>query len=84
LEGGHRAFLTPSGLSAITLVLLALLSPGDHALVADGVYAPLRRVDSTLLKRLNITVEYFSPAHDDLASLLRPSTRLLYLESPTS
>lgn len=84
LEGGHRAFLTPSGLSAITLVLLALLSPGDHALVADGVYAPLRRVDSTLLQRLGITVEYFSPTHDDLASLLRPNTRLLYLESPSS
>ncbi|MBD9665422.1 cystathionine beta-lyase [Variovorax sp. VRV01] len=84
LEGGHRAFLTPSGLSAITLVLLALLSPGDHALVADGVYAPVRRVDSTLLQRLGITVEYFSPTHDDLASRLRPNTRLLYLESPSS
>ena len=84
LEGGHRAFLTPSGLSAITLVLFALLSPGDHALVADGVYAPLRRVDSTLLQRLGITIEYFSPTHDDLASLLRPNTRLLYLESPSS
>jgi cystathionine beta-lyase len=84
LEGGHRAFLTPSGLSAITLVLLALLSPGDHALVADGVYAPLRRVDSTLLQRLGIMVEYFSPTHDDLASRLRPNTRLLYLESPSS
>jgi cystathionine beta-lyase len=84
LEGGHRAFLTPSGLSAITLVLLALLSHGDHALVADGVYAPLRRVDSTLLQRLGITVEYFSPAHDDLAALMRPNTRLLYLESPSS
>ena len=84
LEGGHRAFLTPSGLSAITLVLLALLSPGDHALVVDGVYAPLRRVDHTLLKRLGVTVEYFSPAHDDLANRIRPNTRLLYLESPSS
>jgi cystathionine beta-lyase len=84
LEGGHRAFLTPSGLSAITLVLLALLSRGDHALVADGVYAPLRRVDSTLLQRLGITIEYFSPAHDDLAGRIRPNTRLLYLESPSS
>ncbi|MDB6001648.1 MAG: cystathionine beta-lyase, partial [Rhizobacter sp.] len=84
LESGHRAFLTPSGLCAITLVLLALLSAGDHALVADGVYAPLRQVDQTLLKRLGVEVEYFSPAHDDLASRIRPHTRLLYLESPSS
>lgn len=84
LEGGQRAFLAPSGLSAIALVLLALLSPGDHALVADSVYSPIRRVDKTLLDRLGITLEYFSPSRDDLASKIRPNTRLLYLESPSS
>ena len=84
LEGGHRAFLAPSGLAAISLVLLALLSPGDHALVADSVYSPVRRVDQTLLQRLGITLEYFSPSRDDLAALIRPNTRLMYLESPSS
>ncbi|MDA8523128.1 cystathionine beta-lyase [Acidovorax sp. NCPPB 4044] len=84
LEGGHRAFLAPSGLSAITLVLVALLSPGDHALVADSVYSPVRRVDATLLQRLGITLEYFSPSRDDLAAKIRPNTRLVYLESPSS
>jgi cystathionine beta-lyase len=84
LERGHRAFLAPSGLAAISLVLLALLSPGDHALVADGVYAPVRKVEATLLRRLGITLEYFSPTHDDLAALIRPNTRLVYLESPSS
>jgi len=84
LEGGHRAFLAPSGLAAITLVLVALLSPGDHALVADSVYSPVRRVDATLLQRLGITLEYFSPSQDDLAALIRPNTKLLYVESPSS
>jgi cystathionine beta-lyase len=84
LEGGHRAFLAPSGLAAISLVLLALLSPGDHALVADSVYSPVRRVDQTLLQRLGVTLEYFSPGDDDLAALIRPNTKLLYLESPSS
>lgn len=84
LEGGVRTFLTPSGLSAISLVLLALLSPGDHALVSDSVYSPLRRVDQELLQRLGIQVTYFSPANDDLASLIQPNTRLLYVESPSS
>ena len=84
LEGGHRAFLAPSGLAAITLVLLALLSPGEHALVADSVYSPVRRVDKTLLQRLGITLEYFSPTRDDLAALIRPNTRVVYLESPSS
>ncbi|WP_349607093.1 cystathionine beta-lyase [Cupriavidus sp. DF5525] len=84
LEGGHRAFLAPSGLSAITLVLVGLLGPGDHALVSDSVYSPLRRVDKTLLQRLGITLQYFSPGRDDLAALIQPQTKLVYLESPSS
>lgn len=84
LEGGERALLAPSGLAAITLVLLALLSPGDHALVADCVYNPVRQVDARLLRRLGIRLDYFSPGQSDLAALIRPETRLVYLESPGS
>ncbi|CUJ18165.1 cystathionine beta-lyase [Achromobacter sp. K91] len=84
LEGGYRTLLAPSGLSAIVLVLLATLAPGEHALVADSVYSPVRKVDRALLQRYGIEVEYFSAARDDLAALIRPNTRLLYLESPSS
>lgn len=84
LEQGHRAFLAPSGLSAITLVLLSLLSPGDHALVADSVYSPVRRVDQTLLQRLGITLEYIRPDVATLATRITDRTRLVYLESPSS
>ncbi|ALM83421.1 cystathionine beta-lyase [Bordetella sp. N] len=84
LEGGHRAVLAPSGLAAITLVLLATLTAGDHALVSDSVYSPVRKVDHTLLQRYGIEVEYFSPARGDLEARIRPTTRLLYLESPSS
>ncbi|QVQ28411.1 cystathionine beta-lyase [Achromobacter deleyi] len=84
LEGGYRTVLAPSGLSAIVLVLLATLAPGDHALVSDSVYSPVRKVDKSLLQRYGIEVEYFSPARDDLESRIRPNTRLLYLESPSS
>ena len=84
LEGGYRAFLTPSGLSAISFVLLSMLSPGDHALVSDSVYSPVRRIDQTLLKRLGIELEYFSPNDPNLERLFKPTTRLVYLESPSS
>lgn len=84
LEGGCRTFLTPSGLSAISLVFFALLSPGDHALVSDSVYSPIRRLDRELLQRMGIALTYFSPGKDDIDSLVRPNTRLLYVESPGS
>lgn len=84
LEGGHESFLAPSGLSAIVMVFLGLLSAGDHALVADNVYAPVRRTDKALLQRFGITVDYFRPGREPLAQLVRPNTRLVYLESPSS
>lgn len=84
LEGGYRTVLAPSGLSAIVLVLLATLASGEHALVADSVYSPVRKVDRALLQRYGIEVEYFSATRDALEPLIRPNTRLLYLESPSS
>ncbi|EJL93805.1 cystathionine beta-lyase [Herbaspirillum sp. CF444] len=84
LEGGTRTFLTPSGLSAISLTFLALLSPGDHALVSDSVYAPLRRLDQQVLQRLGIELSYFSPGASHVEEHIRSNTRLLYVESPSS
>lgn len=83
LENGTHTYLAPSGLSAITLVMLSLMSAGDHALVSDNVYGPVRHLDHELLKRLNIEVTYFSTA-DDVAALARPNTKMIYVESPGS
>src|SRR5690606_4570030 len=50
LEGGADCFLMPSGVSAISCVFLALLSAGDHVLVADSVYGPVRKLDASVLQ----------------------------------
>lgn len=84
LEGGQYTFLTPSGLSAISLTFLTLLSPGDHALVSDNVYAPVRHLQHSLLERLGITFSYFSARDNNLEQLIRPNTKLIYVESPGS
>jgi len=83
LEGGTHAYLASSGMAGITLVMAALLSAGDHALVADCVYGPVHELDAAVLKRMNIELTYFS-AGDDLQALVRPNTRLVYVESPGS
>jgi len=84
IEGGERCFLAPSGVAAISFAMLGLLSPGDHVLVTDSVYGPVRKLDSSLLQRLGIEVTYFRPDAQDLSSLLRPNTRVIYAEAPGS
>jgi cystathionine beta-lyase len=84
LEQGTYCVLNPSGLASIHLVFMSVLQAGDHVLVSDSVYGPVRTMNETLLKRLNIEVTFFSPAHDDIASLIRPNTKMMYVESPGS
>jgi len=84
LEGGKRCFLAPSGMAAITLALLALLDGGDHVLVADCAYDPVRTLDKTVLARMKIAVSYARAHPEMLRAQLRPTTRVLYVESPGS
>lgn len=85
LEGGYRAVNAASGLAAITTALTAYTKAGDHVLVADCVYGPTRRFCNETLIPYGVNIEYFDPAIGaGVAALLRPETRVVYLESPGS
>jgi cystathionine beta-lyase len=85
IEGGHAALAVPSGLTATTLPLLALLEAGDHVLVTDAVYGPTRRFCSHHLPRYGIEVGYYDPlAGVAIERQFRPNTKLVFAESPGS
>lgn len=85
VEGGDGALVLPSGLAATTFPLLALANPGDHVLVADSVYGPTRRFCEHHLRRLGVAVDYYDPlAGAAIARLMRPTTRIVFTESPGS
>jgi cysteine-S-conjugate beta-lyase len=85
LEGGHRSWVAPSGLAAITAVLLAFTSAGDHILITDSVYQPARRVADRFLTRFGVSVTYYDPLIGaDIADLITDKTRLVLAESPGS
>jgi cystathionine beta-lyase len=85
LEGGARTVLTPSGLSACTLAIMATCSAGDHILVTDSVYGPTRVFCDRLGKRFGIATTYFKPLLGSaIAAEFRPETKAVFLESPGS
>ena len=85
LEGGHRSVVYPSGLAACAGALLAFLSAGDHLLMSDTVYGPTRNFANGFLKRFGVSTTFFDPlAGRSIESLIRPETRVIYLESPGS
>ena len=83
--GAAGTVLYPSGLAAITMPLLALLSPGDELLVPDSVYGPTRKFCDTMLRRLGIATRYYDPVIGaEIAELVSDNTRAILLESPGS
>lgn len=84
LEEGFRAKLYPTGQAAIATVLLAYLRTGDHVLLTDAVYEPVRRFCAEHLARLGIEHTYYRPDGADVETLIRPNTRMIYAESPGS
>ena len=85
IEGGAQVSLVPSGVTAVSLALLTVLSAGDHLLMVDSVYDPTRRFCDGMLKRLGVETTYYDPhAGADIADHIRPNTRAVYVESPGS
>jgi len=85
LEGGYRAMLLPSGLAAATTVLLALLKSGDHLLMTESAYQPTRHFCKAILPRYGITTTFYDPCIGaGIADLMKPETKLVFVESPGS
>lgn len=85
IEGAAHCALVPSGLLACTVPLFALAGAGDHILLTDNAYGPTRRFCERSLGRWGADVEYFDPAIGaGIARLMRPNTRLIFMESPGS
>jgi cystathionine beta-lyase len=83
LEGAARTASLPSGMNAIATAILSVCGAGDHLLVGDNVYDPTRQFCDKTLKRFGVETSYFAP-NTDIAPLLKPNTRAVFVESPGS
>lgn len=85
LEGGAGCALYPCGAAAVSGALLAFLKQGDHLLMVDSVYEPTRALCDKLLAGLGIETTYYDPLIGaGIAALIKPNTRMIFLESPGS
>lgn len=85
LEGARHALLLPSGLGAISLVYFALLKAGDDVLVPYNIYGPSREHGEWLARDFGITVRPYDPMIGaGIEDLIRPNTRLIWMEAPGS
>ncbi len=84
LEGGRYALAFASGMAAIDTVM-RLLKQGDHTIVGNDVYGGTFRLFDKILARYGLDFSYVDIR--DLGAVqaaIRPTTRLIWLETPTN
>lgn len=85
LEGADDCIASSSGMSAVSMALMGLLNAGDHVLCINTVYGPVRATFQSLLSRFGVETTFFPcTACPTLADYLRPNTRMIYVESPST
>ncbi|NBP80557.1 aminotransferase class I/II-fold pyridoxal phosphate-dependent enzyme, partial [bacterium] len=84
LEGAAHGISFSSGLAAVHAIA-QLLNPGDHVLVCDDVYGGTGRLFRKLFAKYNIDFEFVDMRDPQtLRNLVRPTTRLVWIETPTN
>ena len=85
LENGEAALVTASGMAAISTSLLALLSAGDHLLAQDCLYGGTHDFLTRDLPGLGIAYDFIDGNEpDSWKAKLRPTTRVIYVETMTN
>ena len=85
LEGGAGCALFPCGAAAVANTILAFVEQGDHVLMTNTVYEPSQDFCTKILAKLGVATSWFDPLIGaDIAQLIRPETRVVFLESPGS
>lgn len=85
LEGGAGCALFPCGAAAVANTILAFVEQGDHVLMTNSAYEPSQDFCTKILARLGVSTGWFDPLiGEDIADLIQPNTRIVFLESPGS
>ena len=85
LEGADRAVAVSSGMAACAAAILSVVKGGDHMLVSDSAYQPVRRFAEAFLKPFGVETSYYDPlVGAGIAGLVQDNTSLIWLESPGS
>lgn len=83
MERGKHCILTPSGLAAISLTMLALLKRGDRVLIPSNAYEPAAEVARFMAANFGIEWSWYDPMQPDSIDFTA-NTRLLWTETPGS
>ncbi|PJJ75362.1 O-succinylhomoserine sulfhydrylase [Thermoflavifilum aggregans] len=85
LEEAESGFATASGMSAVFASVMAFLKQGDHLLSSAAIFGSTHTLFSKYLPKWGISYDEFDIRHpEQLEKLIRPETRMIFLETPSN
>lgn len=85
LEGAEAARVFASGMAAITAILSSQLKAGDHVIVLRTSYNTVYKFLTQELGRFGVEADLADDfSEEELDRLVKPNTKVFYLESPSS
>ena len=84
LEGAEDGYSFATGMAAIFSTFGALLNSGDHILSCRSVFGSTHTLFTKYFPKWNIETTYFEANETDLEKYIKPSTKILYIETPTN
>lgn len=85
MEGTESAWVTASGMAAITCALLQVCNSGDHLITSVTTYGGTYAFLKNWLPKFNIEVSFVNISDiESVKEAIRPNTKLIYTESVTN
>lgn len=85
LEGAEDGVATGTGMAAIFSTFMTFLKTGDHIISASAVFGSTHTILTKYLPKWGIEYSYFDMNRpESIAALIKPNTKLLYVETPSN
>jgi O-succinylhomoserine sulfhydrylase len=85
MEGAEGAVATSTGMSAILLLVMGLLKSGDHVICSRSVFGSTVSLFAKEFGKFGVETSFASQTDlREWRSALRPTTKLLFAETPTN
>jgi len=85
MEGAEAAIATSTGMSAILLLIMGLLKSGDHVVCSRSVFGSTLSLFGKEFAKFGVETTFVSQTDlSEWRAALRPTTKLLFAETPTN
>ena len=85
LEGGEAALAFSSGMAAISSAILGYVKMGDHVVASRSLYGAAYNFLNRKLPRMGASTTFVESTRvEDFEKAIRPTTRMIYFETPSN